>query len=263
MDAIISSATRRAFEDSYVQFGVLRDISNDFDDAEVEQSELPPPRQLTGQRRLLIGQYYASVDWASPTDASQVLRAYASHLRRLKERSIEDEVQRLLKHLRRDRMRSQNASVFDVILTDFDSTLAGRTKTVEDTVSVLETTFSQAMEHLNQALEHLQTPQNSRARKDGLRDCLSAMESVLKVITKTNDIKDATAALRADHLWGHDAIVKDGLSIWNRVHELYPDVRHGQASGSELTDHECLYWVDRITTFVRFIARRADEILPK
>jgi hypothetical protein len=89
------------------------------------------------------------------------------------------------------------------------------------------------------------------------------MESVLKAATATKDIKDSTTALRADPRWGIDAIVKDGLSIWSRIHELYPDVRHGQASGSDLSYHECLYWVDRITSFVRYIARRADEILAK
>ncbi|MGO8930473.1 MAG: hypothetical protein ACLQU3_26700 [Limisphaerales bacterium] len=263
MDAIISAATRRAFEDSYVKFGVLRDISHDFDDAGIDRTELPKPDQLVGQRRQLLYQYYASVDWPSPTDAQRVLHAYASHLRRLRERHVGDEVDGLLRHLKRDRARCSAPTAFDVIAYELDPTFSSRTRAVEDTVSVVETSFDQAFEHFTQALEHLRVPQSSRSRKDGLRDCLSAMESVLKVATGTNDIKDATAALRADTRWGIDAIVKDGLSIWNRIHELYPDVRHGQASGSDLSDHECLYWIDRITSFVRYIARGADKILAK
>jgi hypothetical protein len=87
------------------------------------------------------------------------------------------------------------------------------------------------------------------------------MESVLKTATGTKDIKDATNALKADARWGNGAIVKDGLTIWNRIHELYPDVRHGQAISSDLGERECMYWVDRITTFVRYVARTADDVL--
>ncbi len=176
---------------------------------------------------------------------------------------MEDEVQKLLWNLKKDKARCMDPTIFDVITHDFDPTFTTRTKAVEDTVSAVQASFDQAYEHFSQALEHLRAPQTSRARKDGLRDCLSAMESMLKAATGKEDIRDATSALRADPRWGIDAIVKDGLSIWSRIHELYPDVRHGQASGSDLSDHECLYWVDRITSFVRYLARRADEILPK
>jgi hypothetical protein len=89
------------------------------------------------------------------------------------------------------------------------------------------------------------------------------MESLLKAATGANDIKDATAALRSDGRWGEDRIVKDGVAIWNHVHELYPDVRHGQAEGSDLSERECLYWVDRISAFVRYVARTADDVLPR
>jgi hypothetical protein len=270
MDALISAATRRAFEDSYVKFGVLRDISHDFDDAGIDCTELPKPDQLVGQRRELLHRYYASVDWSSPADAQRVLHAYASHLQRLRERPVVDEAQpvgdevdRLLRHLKRDMARCSAPTVFDVIMHELDPAFSSRTRAIEDTASAVETSFHQAFEHLSQALEHLRAPQTSRSRKDGLRDCLSAMESLLKAATGTDDIRDATTALRADSRWGIDAIVKDGLSIWSRIHELYPDVRHGQASGSDLSDHECLYWVDRITSFVRYIERRADEILAK
>jgi hypothetical protein len=81
--------------------------------------------------------------------------------------------------------------------------------------------------------------------------------------TNAKDIKDATAALRADVRWGEDRIAKDGVAIWNYIHDLYLDVRHGQAAGSDLNERECQYWVDRISAFVRYVARSADEILPE
>jgi hypothetical protein len=258
---IISSATRNAFEDSYVQNGVLRDISHDFADAGIEPQ---PPRQgdaLVGQRRQLIQRHYASVDWHSVVGARQALAAFHEQLERLRERGLDDEVRRLIDHLKRDRARSPVLPIFDPVIRG--TTVDGGTQTVEDAVSVLATSFDQAFEHLKQALEHLRSPDSARARKDGLRDCLSAMESLLKTATATKDIKDATTALRVGGRWGEDRIVKDGLTIWNHIHELYPDVRHGQATSSELSERECLYWVDRISAFVRYIARTADEVLPR
>lgn len=260
MDAIISPPTRRAFEDSYVRCSVLREIENDFDDAGIDRAELPQPKSLVGQRRQLIHQYYASVDWTSPTHTRRVLQAFASHLQRLKDRKQEDDVLVLIRHLKRDIARADDRSLFAQIQAVFDADFTGRTKAVEETVPIVRTTCEQAMEHLSQAIEHLRAPRGDRARKDGLRDCLSAMESVLKTITGKKDIREATSVLRADPRWGNGSIVKDGLTTWDRIHELYPDVRHGQVSRSELTDDECLFWAERITTFVRFVIRRAEKI---
>jgi len=258
---IISSATRNAFEDSYVQNGVLRDISNDFADAGIEPHGPRQTDALVGKRRQLIQRHYASVDWHSVVDTRRVLTAFGGLLSRLRERGFEDEIRRLVDHLKRDRARSMLLSIFDPVIRS--TTVDGGAQTVEDVVSVLATSFDQAFEHFNQALEHLRSPGSIRARKDGLRDCLSAMESLLKAATGTNDIKDATNALRKDPRWGNSTIVKDGLTLWNRIHELYPDVRHGQATSSDLGEQECMYWVDRISAFVRYIARTADEVFPK
>jgi hypothetical protein len=259
---IISSATRNAFEDSYTQYGVLRDISQDFGDAGVEPKDRPTGDALVGQRRALLRRYYANVNWSSARDVICVLKAYSHHLQRLRERGIEDEVTRLVGHLKRDRERHPLLPIFDSSIRELTLS-TNRTKSVEDVVPLIANSFDQSYEHLNQAVEHFRNAESPRSRKDGLRDCLSAMESLLKAATDKNDIKDATAALRADRRWGNDAIVKDGLSLWNRIHELYPDVRHGQATSSDLTETECTYWVDRISAFVRYIARMADEVLPK
>lgn len=259
---LISSATRNSFEDSYVRFAVLRDISRDFDDAGIEPGELEFRDVLVGQRRQLVQRYHKNVDWCSPSHSAQVVAAYAGHLARLRDRQIQDELGRLLKHLKRDRARSPVTTIFAPI-HEFENHIGDTTQTLAEAISAFGTSFDQAFEHLNQALEHLRAPQSNRSRKDGLRDCLSAMESLLKAATGTKDIKEATSALRHSGKWGNDRIVKEGLTIWNHIHELYPDVRHGQATSSELGHAECMFWVDRISAFVRYIARTSDDVLSR
>ncbi|MBA7495918.1 hypothetical protein ES702_06514 [subsurface metagenome] len=131
-----------------------------------------------------------------------------------------------------------------------------RTLNIEETKEEVRDICEQAIDHLKQAREHLKKPHEERSRKDAIRDCMSAMESLLKSLTDETDIKDATWKLRGEKRWGPDVIVKDGLSIWNRLHDLYPDIRHGQSTGTTVSDEEALYWVDRITAFVRYVSRR-------
>lgn len=114
---------------------------------------------------------------------------------------------------------------------------------------------TQTLDHLSQAKEHLLNTKNNRDRKDAIRDCMSAMESMLKTITNKNDMKAATTSMREDGTWGPDIIIKDGLSIWNRLHDMYPDVRHGNPQESDLTDEETLYWVERIICFIKYVAK--------
>jgi hypothetical protein len=113
----------------------------------------------------------------------------------------------------------------------------------------------QALEHLTQAREHLRSTESDRDRKDAVRDCLSAVEALLKALSGREDIKNATNALKAAGAWGPDAIIKDGLSLWNIMHDMYPDIRHGQSTTSHITDEEALYWVERISCFIGYLAR--------
>lgn len=117
----------------------------------------------------------------------------------------------------------------------------------------LPTLCKQALEHLAQAAKQLASIDNDRARKDAIRDCLSAMESLLKTVTNTSDIKEATTSLRAIRS-GADTFVKDGLSIWAHIHRLYPDVRHGQTAASTMHKEEALYLVERIAAFIRYVS---------
>jgi len=129
-------------------------------------------------------------------------------------------------------------------------------KAISTTVEEVRDICQQAKDHLEQARNQLQKTDNLRAWKDALRDCLSAMEALVNQLGGDTDINKSTRALRSDGRWGHELVVKDGLSIWNRMHDLYPDIRHGNHAISSLSREEALYWIDRLMAFVCYMVRR-------
>lgn len=133
--------------------------------------------------------------------------------------------------------------------------VTARTEAVEDASHQVKNVCQEALDHLNQAKKHLAETKTDRDRKDAVRDCLSAMEAMLKKLAQENDIKPATSKLRDQKIWGPDIIVKDGLSLWDRMHDLYPDIRHGNPKTADMTDEEALYWTDRIVCFIKYMSR--------
>jgi hypothetical protein len=135
--------------------------------------------------------------------------------------------------------------------------VTSRTEAIEETTHHVKGVFEQADECLEQAREHLTKAENDRDLKDAIGDCLSAMESILKNLSGELEIKQATSKLRNDKSWGPDIIVKDGLSLWNQMHKLYPDIRHGTQTKekSKINREEALYWIERITCFIRYMSR--------
>ena len=122
---------------------------------------------------------------------------------------------------------------------------------------------AQAAEHLRKAREHLEKADDARARKDALRDSLSAMEALAKELAGDGDFANSIKKLRESKAYGDDMFVKDGLSIWNRVHDMYPDVRHGSPKVTELPVSEAMYWIDRIMVYVGYLQRRRREGGPR
>lgn len=114
----------------------------------------------------------------------------------------------------------------------------------------------EASEHLEQARTHLLNPASSRSRKDAVRDAMSAMEAMIKKLARENDYDDACKKLRDEKVWGLDLIIKDAQSVWGYLHKHHPDVRHGQHTGTDITLEEAIYWIERITTFVRYMTSR-------
>ena len=128
-------------------------------------------------------------------------------------------------------------------------------KTITAAVAEVADICQQASDHLRQAREQLQKTDNPRAWKDALRDCLSAMEALVNQLGGSSEIEKSTKVLRESGKWGPDIVVKDGLGIWNRMHDLYPDIRHGNHSVSPLAREEAIYWIDRLMAFVGYVAR--------
>jgi len=99
MSEIVSPQTRRAFQESYVNFSVLRNIATDFDDAGVARADVPATRRPSGQRRLLVAEYYETVDWTSPGAVRRVLDAYEGQLSRLAAMDYSEDAQKELARL--------------------------------------------------------------------------------------------------------------------------------------------------------------------
>lgn len=143
---------------------------------------------------------------------------------------------------------------------DFESEIKDNIGKIEETKNAIKLISKQAFEHLEQAKKQLENSDNERARKDAVRDCASAMESMIKNYGNADDIKEASKQLRLMKTWGKDEIVKDGDAIFNTLHRLYPDLRHGSIETSQMTLEEALYWVDRITAYINYMVRKNDVI---
>jgi hypothetical protein len=91
----ISTRVRTQFREALTAF-VLGQITDLFDAEGVVPGT--PAREWTGQRRTLVEEYYAGVDWNSATDTHKVLRVYESVLREVSPESR----QSLLGYLRMD-----------------------------------------------------------------------------------------------------------------------------------------------------------------
>jgi hypothetical protein len=114
----------------------------------------------------------------------------------------------------------------------------------------------EALDHLEQAKSHLLNPTNSRSRKDAVRDAMSAMEAMIKKLATNGDFDVASKKLRDEKIWGNDQIVKEGHSVWGLLHKHHPDIRHGQSSGTDINLEEAIFWIDRISAYVRYMASR-------
>jgi len=127
---------------------------------------------------------------------------------------------------------------------------------LDATAAAVADVSKEAFEHLEQAKTHLLNPASLRSRKDAVRDAMSAMEAMVKKLAGQNEYDDACKKLRDEKVWGIDQIIKEAQSVWGFLHKHHPDVRHGQASGTDITLEEAVYWIERITTFVRYMDSR-------
>ena len=81
---IISKKTRRDFQEHLVSY-VLREIETLFDNHDIVRKKLSDDQLPSGQRRALVEEYYASVDWTSAKDIRKMLRVYEDILHTMEE----------------------------------------------------------------------------------------------------------------------------------------------------------------------------------
>ena len=98
---LISKATRNEFREVLVGF-VLRDIELFFDGVGLSRKEDFTP-QVDGQRRTMVEQYYAGIDFGSRTDIGKLLVAYGEIVLRLNRHPFaETDKDDLLRFMKRD-----------------------------------------------------------------------------------------------------------------------------------------------------------------
>jgi hypothetical protein len=77
--SLISKKTRSEFQE-YLVSTTLREIERYFDNHDIEFKELPLEALPPGQRRSLVANYYASINWEDPKDIRKILNVYADIL---------------------------------------------------------------------------------------------------------------------------------------------------------------------------------------
>lgn len=127
---------------------------------------------------------------------------------------------------------------------------------LDEAQTILPSVSKQACDEIRRAMKSLEDKNDERAIKDALRSCVSAMEAVIKELGNEKEIGNATKKLKDNKLWGKPLIVKEGISIFNTIHELYPDLRHGSTETSQLSLNEAEYWIGRILNYVMYMEKQ-------
>lgn len=133
---------------------------------------------------------------------------------------------------------------------------------LQEVITTVEDLCKQTADHIRQYKEQIAKQNNLRARKDAVRDCLSAMESLMKKVTNTNSVSNANNYFIANNnLWGDKMVLTDGHKMWKHIQDTYPDVRHGNEDITDMSEEEALYYADRILIYVNYITLVAKKLI--
>ena len=55
--------------------------------------------------------------------------------------------------------------------------------------------------------------------------------------------------------------MKEGHSIFNTMHRLYPDLRHGSTEVSTMSIEEAEYWIGRISNYLKYMQKMAKKMV--
>lgn len=127
-------------------------------------------------------------------------------------------------------------------------------QSVSEALEEIPWTFENTIAHLGQAKEQLTRIDHPRARKDALRDCVSALEAHLKYLSGINDFRQSVHELITRNI-GNKKILRDALTIWTYVHDDVPDIRHGHSDNISLEKEEVLYYIDRSMSLIKYLSR--------
>lgn len=112
---LISNKTRYEFREWLVAATTLSYIDEVFGGNGVILGTVPAGQLPGGQRRALVEEYYASVDWTNPVDVKRVLRAYEDILLDVCDRD-RDMFERFIRVLQRDGFEYQNSRLVSTAL---------------------------------------------------------------------------------------------------------------------------------------------------
>lgn len=123
----ISKKTRSEFQE-YLVSTTLREIERYFDNHDIQFTQLPPEKMPSGQRRGLVANYYASVDWTDSKQVRKVLDVYADILNDIankvdswNQETNNQQYDKLVKLLNKDGFQYENGKIIAVgQITDFD-----------------------------------------------------------------------------------------------------------------------------------------------
>lgn len=176
---LICKATRNEFREVLVGF-TLQEIDMIFEAAHLEpRADYQPP--VSGQRRSLVEQYYASIDFSSQKDVRQLFSAYEELIEQLQQaksramnpEAVDSTIATLMRRMERDGFILQSGR--------FDSTESP--STLVEVAATIALTEESIAEHLEKARAKVETGDNSGA----IASAYTLVEEFLKeLLRKTN-----------------------------------------------------------------------------
>ena len=245
---IVSRHTRNAFREYLVHWKLAR-IRDLFDAADVPLGNLAPDRRPSGERRGLVEEYYAGVDWSDHRDVKKVCTAFEYVLLQLSEPNgvlsedgRERELRKLTNLLKRDgfdyvegRIRHRanlDLSVIEAAATRVDrAVLREHLSRIERGINddpeqavgsakeLLETISKQILNHFGERDEEFDTIQQlvKAAMKslnlsvEAIPDATKGASSLKQVLSGLNQIVGGVAELRNLYGTGHGRLRRAGL----------------------------------------------------
>lgn len=126
-------------------------------------------------------------------------------------------------------------------------------KMIEEIIPLIPNVYKDTIASLEHAIKLFNDAKNEKARKNALRECISAVEGFMKSITGTTNIKFADSEI-SKKTYAHTIITRDAIKIWNHIHTDLLDVRHGNNEFiSNLGIEEVTYYIERLMAYIKYI----------